>query len=53
LPSKVTIEVLPQIDPAERFGPEPDADLVYEEVTGEMQEALSALSEERTAPVVG
>src|SRR2546430_3841332 len=32
LPSKITIEVLPPIDLAERFGPRPDHDEVYEEV---------------------
>jgi 1-acyl-sn-glycerol-3-phosphate acyltransferase len=53
LPSKITIEVLPPIDLVERFGPSPDHEEVYEEVTGEMQEALSGLQEERTLPVVG
>ena len=53
LPSKIQIEVLPPVDLEERFGPEPDHDEVYESVTGEMQEALTSLSEERTLPVVG
>src|SRR3954451_23995673 len=53
LPAKITIEVLPPIDLKERFGPDPDHDEVYEEVTGEMQEALSGLSDERTVPVLG
>jgi 1-acyl-sn-glycerol-3-phosphate acyltransferase len=53
LPAKITVEVLPPIDLKERFGPSPDHDEVYEEVTGEMQEALSGLSEERTLPLVG
>ena len=53
LPSKITIEVLPPIDIAERFGPDSDDEEVYEEVTGEMQEALSELQRERTLPVVG
>jgi 1-acyl-sn-glycerol-3-phosphate acyltransferase len=53
LPAKITIEVLPPIDVVERFGDEPDKDEVYEEVTGEMQEALSQLQDERTAPVIG
>ena len=34
LPAKMTTEVLPAIDVRERFGPEPDADEVYEYVTG-------------------
>lgn len=53
LPAKITIEVLPPIDLAERFGPDPDHEDVYDELTGEMQEALSGLQDERTAPVVG
>jgi 1-acyl-sn-glycerol-3-phosphate acyltransferase len=53
LPSKITIEVLPPIDLEKRFGPDPDYDEVYEGVTGEMQETLSELQEERTLPVVG
>jgi 1-acyl-sn-glycerol-3-phosphate acyltransferase len=53
LPAKITIRVLPPIDLRERFGEDPDQDEVYEEVTGEMQEALTDLSEERTLPVVG
>ena len=53
LPAKITVEVRPPIDLRERFGPEPDPDRAYEEVTGEMQRVLDRLSEERTAPVVG
>jgi 1-acyl-sn-glycerol-3-phosphate acyltransferase len=53
LPAKITIQVLPPIDLRERFGEDPDRDEVYEEVTAEMQEALTDLSEERTLPVVG
>ena len=53
LPAKITIEVLPPIDVAERFGPNPDHEEVYEEVTGEMQDVLSGLQDERAVPVVG
>jgi 1-acyl-sn-glycerol-3-phosphate acyltransferase len=53
LPAKITIEVLPPIDVKERFGPEPDHEEVYDEVTGEMQDALDELSDERTLPLVG
>jgi 1-acyl-sn-glycerol-3-phosphate acyltransferase len=53
LPAKITIEVLPPIDLKERFGPDPDHEEVYEEVTGEMQDALSDLSDERALPIVG
>jgi 1-acyl-sn-glycerol-3-phosphate acyltransferase len=53
LPAKITIEVLPPIDLENRFGPDPDYDDVYEEVTGDMQETLSELQDERTLPIVG
>jgi hypothetical protein len=45
--------VLPPIDVRERFGDEPDPDRVYEGVTGQMQDTLSELSDERTIPLVG
>src|SRR5947209_3078201 len=45
LPSKITIEVLPPIDLKERFGPQPDPDAVYDELTDEMQEVLSGLAD--------
>jgi 1-acyl-sn-glycerol-3-phosphate acyltransferase len=53
LPAKITIEVLPPIDLTERFGADPDHEEVYDEVTSEMQDALTGLQDERTAPVVG
>jgi 1-acyl-sn-glycerol-3-phosphate acyltransferase len=53
LPAKITVEVLPPIDLKDRFGPDPDHEEVYEEVTGEMQSALDELSDERTLPLVG
>jgi 1-acyl-sn-glycerol-3-phosphate acyltransferase len=53
LPAKIKVQVLPPIDLRERYGDDPDADTAYEEVTAEMQEALSALDEERSLPVVG
>jgi 1-acyl-sn-glycerol-3-phosphate acyltransferase len=53
LPAKITVEVLPPIDLEERFGADPDPERVYEEVTGDMQETLSELSEERTLPIAG
>jgi 1-acyl-sn-glycerol-3-phosphate acyltransferase len=53
LPAKLTIEVRPPIDLTERFGPDPDHERVYKELTGEMQENLSALQRDRTLPVVG
>jgi hypothetical protein len=53
LPAKITIEVLPPIDLAARFGPDPDHDDIYDEVTSEMQDALSALQEHRRLPILG
>jgi 1-acyl-sn-glycerol-3-phosphate acyltransferase len=53
LPSKITLQVLEPIDLRERFGAKPDRDEVYEAITGEMQDALTALDEERDIPVVG
>ncbi len=53
LPAKITVEVLPPIDLAERFGPDPEYKAVYDEITGEMQAALSALQDERTLPIIG
>ena len=53
LPAKMTTEVLPAIDVRERFGPEPDADEVYEYVTGQMQATLDGLAAERRFPVIG
>ena len=51
--TRIKVQVLPPIDLRERFGADPDPDAVYDEVTAEMQDALSALDEERTLPVVG
>lgn len=53
LPAKITVEVQPPIDVAERFGPDPDHDLVYDEITSEMQDTLSGLQSERNLPLVG
>jgi 1-acyl-sn-glycerol-3-phosphate acyltransferase len=53
IPAKITIEVLDPVDLEQRFGPEPDPDEVYDELTSDMQSALDSLSEERTLPVVG
>ena len=53
LPAKITIEVLPPIDLQDQFGPEPDLDEAYDQVTREMQEALDALAAERRFPVIG
>jgi 1-acyl-sn-glycerol-3-phosphate acyltransferase len=53
LPAKITIQVMPPVDLEERFGPDPDAEHVYDDLTGDMQDELSDLSDERTLPVVG
>ena len=41
------------IDLRERYGPEPDRDRVYEDVTSAMQDQLTELAGERKLPVVG
>jgi 1-acyl-sn-glycerol-3-phosphate acyltransferase len=53
LPAKITIQVMPPVDLRERFGPSPDPGEVYDELTDEMQDALSELSDERSLPLVG
>jgi 1-acyl-sn-glycerol-3-phosphate acyltransferase len=53
LPAKITIQVLDPIDLDERLGDDPDPGEGYELVTNTMQETLTALSDERTLPVVG
>ena len=52
LPAKITVEVLPPID-LEQFGPDPDLEEIYEHVTSQMQDALSALAAERRFPIIG
>ncbi|WP_238815364.1 hypothetical protein [Nocardia brasiliensis] len=53
LPSKVTIQFLPPIDPRAEFGPELDVEAAYDLVTGRMQEALTRLCAERRLPIIG
>jgi 1-acyl-sn-glycerol-3-phosphate acyltransferase len=53
LPAQISIQVLPPIDLTERFGEKPDEEEVYDEVTGEMQDALDELADERNLPLVG
>lgn len=53
LPAKITVEVRKPIDLAERFGPKPELEKVYDEITAEMQDRLSELQDERTLPIIG
>jgi hypothetical protein len=53
LPAKITIQVLPPVDLRERYGPDVDVDAAYEQITRDMQEELTRLSDERVLPVVG
>src|SRR3954466_1031743 len=53
LPAKITLEVRPPIDLRQRFGDDPHPDEVYEQVTGEMQDTLAGLADERDLPLVG
>lgn len=53
LPAKITIEVLPPINLREEFGPSPDIDTVYDDISVRMQTTLTRLQSERRLPVVG
>ena len=53
LPAKITIAVLPPIDLQREFGPDPDVDESYKNVTGVRQEAPNALATNRRFPVIG
>jgi 1-acyl-sn-glycerol-3-phosphate acyltransferase len=53
LPAKIKVEVRPPIDLRERFGAGADVEEIYDEVTGEMQDSLDSLSDERGVPIVG
>ena len=53
LPSKITIETLPPIDPRSEFGADPDVDDVYDHLIRLMQDTLDALAAERRVPVLG
>ena len=53
LPAKITTQVLPPINLREEFGPRPDVDDVYSEITQTMQDTLDALSAERRLPILG
>ncbi len=53
LPAKITVQVMEPIDLRERYGPEPDRDRIYEDITAMMQGQLTELGAERRLPVVG
>lgn len=53
LPAKITVETLPPIDLHAEFGPDPDADEIYDHLIRLMQETLDALAAERRLPVIG
>jgi 1-acyl-sn-glycerol-3-phosphate acyltransferase len=53
LPAKITISVLEPIDLGQRFGPDPDVDQVYDEITALMQSKLDQLASERRFPILG
>jgi 1-acyl-sn-glycerol-3-phosphate acyltransferase len=53
LPAKITVQVMDPIDLRERYGPNPDRDEVYRDVTALMQAQLSELAAERRLPVLG
>jgi 1-acyl-sn-glycerol-3-phosphate acyltransferase len=53
LPAKITIQVLPPVDLRERYGANVDVEEAYAQITSDMQDELTGLSEERTLPLVG
>lgn len=53
LPAKMVTELLPAIDIAREFGPDPDVDEVDDHVRRVMQRALDALAAERRFPILG
>jgi 1-acyl-sn-glycerol-3-phosphate acyltransferase len=53
LPAKITIEVLPAVDPHAEFGEEPEVRDVHDHLVRSMQAALNALADERQLPVIG
>jgi 1-acyl-sn-glycerol-3-phosphate acyltransferase len=53
LPAKITVQVMEPIELRERYGPEPDIDRIYEDITSLMQDQLNELAAERRLPVVG
>ncbi|MEK6278671.1 MAG: lysophospholipid acyltransferase family protein [Actinomycetota bacterium] len=52
-PSKITIQVLEPIDLEERYGPKPDLDEIYHDITHSMQDVLTSLQSERALPLIG
>jgi hypothetical protein len=41
------------IDLRDRYGPHPDIDRIYDDITSSMQDQLTELAAERRLPVVG
>lgn len=53
LPAKIVVEALDPIDLVARYGPDPDLDVMYDDVMAVMQTALDRLAAERRLPVLG
>ena len=53
LPAKITVQVMEPIDLRDRYGPDPDIERIYDEMTSSMQVQLTELAAERRLPVVG
>ena len=53
LPAKITVQVMDPIDLRERYGPEPDGEAIYEDITSLMQDQLTEMAGERQLPIVG
>src|SRR5262245_4832335 len=53
LPAKITVQVMEPVDLRKRYGPGPEIDQIYEDVTSLMQDQLDELAAERRLPVLG
>jgi len=53
LPSKVSVRVLPPIDLRERYGDDPDVEVINRDVLATMQDVLTSLQQDRKLPVIG
>lgn len=53
LPAKLTIEALPPIDLAERYGADPDPAAIRDDIAALMQRTLASMQRDRRLPVIG
>jgi 1-acyl-sn-glycerol-3-phosphate acyltransferase len=53
LPAKITVQVMEPVDLRERYGEDPDIDVINEDIIGSMQGVLDGLAAERRLPLLG